>query len=77
MCKHQIVAIFTCTNITHEDVMHYYGTWYGSHHGRLGDMFLDPRHLLDNMESNDDGENEHLEGDDGIMEFNGLTKFQL
>jgi hypothetical protein len=25
------------------------------------------------MESNDDDENEHLENDDGIMEFNGLT----
>jgi hypothetical protein len=28
------------------------------------------------MESNYDGEDEHLEGDDGIMEFNGLTTME-
>jgi hypothetical protein len=28
------------------------------------------------MESNDDGEDEHLKGDDGIMEFNGLTTME-
>jgi hypothetical protein len=31
-------------------------------HG-MGHMFVDPRHILDDMESNDDNENEHLEGD--------------
>jgi hypothetical protein len=30
-------------------------------------MFADPRHIPDDMESNDDDENDHLEGDDGIM----------
>jgi hypothetical protein len=35
-------------------------------------MFVDPRHILDDTESNDDNENEHLEGDDGVMEFDGL-----
>jgi hypothetical protein len=35
-------------------------------------MFVDPRHIQDDMESNDDDEDEHLEGDDGIMEFDGL-----
>jgi hypothetical protein len=28
------------------------------------------------MESNDDDENEHLEGDDGIMKFNGLMNME-
>jgi hypothetical protein len=28
------------------------------------------------MESNDDDENEHLEGDDGIMEFDGLMNME-
>jgi hypothetical protein len=36
-------------------------------------MFMDPRHIPDDMESNGDDKNEHLEGDDGIMEFNGIT----
>jgi hypothetical protein len=30
-------------------------------------MFADPRHIPDDMESDDDDKNEHLEGDDGIM----------
>jgi hypothetical protein len=28
------------------------------------------------MESNDDGEDEHLEGDDGIMEFDEFTTME-
>jgi hypothetical protein len=28
------------------------------------------------MESNNDGKDEHFEGDDGIMEFDGLTTMQ-
>jgi hypothetical protein len=49
MCKHQIVVILTCTNIIQEDIIHYYGTWYGSHCGRLGHIFIDPWHILDDM----------------------------
>ncbi len=33
-------------------------------------MFMNPRHISNDMESNDDGKNEHFKGDDGIMEFN-------
>jgi hypothetical protein len=76
MCKHQIVVILTCTYISQEDIIHYYGTWYGSHHGRLGHMFADPRHIPNDMEFNDDDDNEHLEGDDGIMEFDGLMNME-
>jgi hypothetical protein len=39
-------------------------------------LFADPRHILDNVESNDDDKDEHLEGDDGIMEFDGLTTME-
>ncbi len=56
--------------------MHYYGTWYGSHYVGLGHMFVDPQHILDDMESNNDGKDEHLKGDDGIMEFNGLMTME-
>jgi hypothetical protein len=42
MWKHQIVVILTCTHNSQEDIIHYYGTWYGSHCGRLGHMFRDP-----------------------------------
>ncbi len=76
MCEHQIVVIFTCTNISQEDIIHYCGTSYGSHYGRLGHMFTDPRHIPNDMESNDDDKDEHLEGDDGIMEFDGLMNME-
>jgi hypothetical protein len=36
-------------------------------------MFADPRHIPDDMESNDDDENEC---DDGIMEFDGLMNME-
>jgi hypothetical protein len=39
-------------------------------------MFANPQHILDDMESNDDGEDEHLKGDDGIMEFNGFMTME-
>ncbi len=68
MCKHQIVVILTCIDISQKDIIHYCG--------RLGHMFVDPRHIPDDMESNDDDENEHFEGDDGIMEFDGLMNME-
>jgi len=37
-------------------------------------MFADPRYIPDDMESND--EDEHLEGDDGIMEINVLMNME-
>ncbi len=39
-------------------------------------MFVNLRHIPDDMESNDDDEDEHLEGDDGIMEFDGLMNME-
>jgi hypothetical protein len=39
-------------------------------------MFVDPQHIPDDMESNDDDEDDHLEGDDGIMEFDGLINME-
>ncbi len=52
------------------------GTWYGSHCVGLGHMFADPRHIPNDIESNDDDEDEHLEGDNGIMEFDGLMNME-
>jgi len=39
-------------------------------------MFADPRHIPNDMESNDDDEDEHLEGDNGIMGFDGLMNME-
>jgi hypothetical protein len=40
--KHQIVVIITYNDVTHEDIIEYYGTWYGSIHGGLAPMFVYP-----------------------------------
>ncbi len=40
-------------------------------------MFANAQHIPNDMESNDDDENEHLEGDDGIMEFDGLMNMNM
>jgi hypothetical protein len=39
-------------------------------------MFADSRHIPNDMESNDDDEDEHLENDDGIMEFDGVMNME-
>jgi hypothetical protein len=39
-------------------------------------MFANSQHIPDDMESNDDDKDEHLEGDDGIMEFDGLMNME-
>ncbi len=51
MCKHQIVVILTCINISQEDIIYYCGTWYGSHRGGLGHMFANPQHIPNDMVS--------------------------
>jgi len=37
---------------------------------------MDPRHIPNDMESNDDDKDEHLKGDDGIMEFDVLNTME-
>jgi hypothetical protein len=39
-------------------------------------MFADPQHIPYDMESNDYDEDDHLEGDDGIMEFDGIMNME-
>jgi len=39
-------------------------------------MFANAQHIPDDMESNDD-EDEHLESDDRIMEFDGLMNMNM
>jgi hypothetical protein len=39
-------------------------------------MFADPRHIPNDMESNDDDKDEHFESGDGIMEFDGLMNME-
>jgi hypothetical protein len=64
LCKHQIVIIFTATNVTQEYVIDYYGTWYKSNRGGLMAMFADCKHILDGLDFKDDGE---VNGDERVI----------
>ncbi len=53
-CKHRIVILLTCTNLTMENLIEYCNTYYGTHQGGLKCMFADPTYLqLDDGASND------------------------
>ncbi len=42
LCKHQVVVLLTCTNLTKENIIQCCGIWYGSNHGGFVAMFVDP-----------------------------------
>jgi hypothetical protein len=70
LCKQQIVIILMVMDVTHEDVIEYCGTWYGSNHGRLLAMFVDPKHISDGSNFEDDGfANDH---DEGVIDISGI-----
>ncbi len=76
MCKHQIVMILTCINITHEYIIHYYWNMVWITLWRVGSHVCGLTTYSKWYGVNDDGENEHLEGDDEIMEFNVLMTME-
>ncbi len=73
LCKHQIVVIFTCTYITQEDIIEYCGTWYGYECGGLATVFANWQDISDDGNSFNDGDNEFIEGEEGIIDIGGIT----
>jgi len=55
LCKHQIVIILMVIDITQEDDIEYYGTWCGFNYDGLPAMFVNPKHIFDNSNFEDDG----------------------
>jgi len=53
-------------DVTQEDVIDYCGKWFESNHGGLGAMFMDPKCILDDSDSKDDGE---VFGDKGVIDI--------
>jgi hypothetical protein len=45
LCKHQVVILFTCTNLIKTYTIQYCATWYGYDHGGFATMFVDPTYL--------------------------------
>jgi len=54
------------TDVTQEDVINYCGTWVGSYREGLATMFVDPKYILDDSDSKDDGE---ANGDEGVIDI--------
>jgi hypothetical protein len=54
-CKHQIVILLTRIDLTTENIIEYYSTYYGTHHGDLKCMFVGSTYLqLDDGASDDE-----------------------
>jgi hypothetical protein len=56
LCKHQVVVLLTCINLTKKYIIQYCGTWYGSDRGGLAAMFVDPTYLHIFYNESDDEE---------------------
>jgi hypothetical protein len=57
-----------------EDIIEYCGSYYGTHHGGLKCMFVDPTYLqLDDGASDDENCNQDLINEVGIIDIGGLT----
>jgi hypothetical protein len=70
LCKHQNIIIFMVTDVTQEDVVDYYGTWFRSSHIGLVAMFVDPKYIIDDSYFKDDCE---ANGDKGVIDI-GLIR---
>jgi hypothetical protein len=53
-------------DVTQEDVIDYCGTWFGSNHGGLATMFMDPKYIPNDSNSKDDGA---TFGDKGVTDI--------
>jgi hypothetical protein len=54
------------TNVTQEDVIDYYGTWFESNCGGLVTMFVDPKDISDDSNFKVDGE---ANGDERVIDI--------
>jgi hypothetical protein len=63
LCKHQVAIFLTCNDLTKENIIQYYGTWYGSDHGGFATMFANPTylHINDNEFDDEEADENHFE----------------
>jgi hypothetical protein len=73
LCKHQVAILFTYIDLTKENIIQYYGIWYGSNHGGFATMFVDATylHIYDN-ESGDEKVDENHYEDPWVVDMCGL-----
>jgi len=63
LCKHQVAIFLTCIDLTKENIIQYYGTWYGSNRGGFAAMFANPTylHIYDNESDDEEADEDHYE----------------
>jgi hypothetical protein len=67
------MVIFTCTTNTQENIIEYFGTWYGYECGRFTAMFVDLWHILNDGHFPNDVDNEFIEGEEWIIDIGRTT----
>jgi hypothetical protein len=73
-CKHQIVIILMCTNLTTKNIIEYYNMYYGTHRGGLKCMFVNSTYLqLDDGVSDDEDCNQDSINEVGIVDIGRFT----
>jgi hypothetical protein len=72
-CKHQIVVILMCTDLTTKNIIEYYSKYYGTHRGGLKCMFVDLAYLqLDDGAFNDEDCNQDPINEVNIVDIGGF-----
>jgi hypothetical protein len=72
-CKHQIIILLMCANLTMKNIIEYCNTYYGTHCGGLKCMFVNLTYLqLDDGVSNDEDCNQDPIDEVGIV---GIGRF--
>jgi hypothetical protein len=64
------MIILMIMNVTQEDVIEYCGTWYGFNCNGLPTMFVDPKHIHDGLDSEDDSFVDNH--DEGVIDIGGI-----
>jgi hypothetical protein len=65
------MIILMVTNVAQEDVIEYCGTWYKSNHNGLPIMFVNPKHIHDDLDSRYDGFANDC--DEGVIDIGGIV----
>jgi hypothetical protein len=71
-CKHQIIVLLMCLNLTLENIIEYCGTYRGIHYGGLKCTFVDSTYLqLDDGAFDDEDGNQNQINEVDIIDIGG------
>jgi hypothetical protein len=74
LCKHQVIVLLTCIDLTKENIITYCGTCYKIDYGGFKATFADPTYLeLGNGYSEDEDYNKDHGEEVGVIDIGGFT----